>query len=257
MFLLCVLKNSLVLIMAVGQTTFTVANGAVLQLHAGGNMAEYLSGDPDATAFRYTSVRFTSFGMAWFFENFDKGAASYLGETLTYTASRNCDIHEMTLFRYELPGIGNFQTHNDSAPQGTDVGTAVQIQVFEVLHDEICVPYQTLVSDIRSFTKLQLNLSSNTSTSGSGTYLTDCVLLTDMTITSPNNAYRREVNSSCVAESYFESHRRGQLHAQKPGPTVLHGRRCTGSRQGRRVQGRRPAHGPPRQVRIVHLDPVE
>ena len=78
--------------MAVGQTTFTVANGAVLQLHAGGNMADYLSGDPDATAFRYTSVRFTSFGMAWFFENFDKGAASYLGETLTYTASRNCDI---------------------------------------------------------------------------------------------------------------------------------------------------------------------
>ena len=192
--------------MAVGQTVFTVANGAVLQLHAGGNMADYLSGDPDATAFRYTSVRFTSFGMAWFFENFDKGAASYLGETLTYTASRNCDIHEMTLFRYELPGIGNFQTHNDSAPQGTDVGTAVQIQVFEVLHDEICVPYQTLVSDIRSFTKLQLNLSSNTSTAtADGTYSTESVLLADMTITSPNNAYRREVNSSCVAESYFEA----------------------------------------------------
>jgi hypothetical protein len=113
--------------MAVGQTTFTVANGAVLQLHAGGNMADYLSGDPDATAFRYTSVRFTSFGMAWFFENFDKGAASYLGETLTYTASRNCDIHEMTLFRYELPGIGNFQ-YAGALP-------------IEVLHDDICPQY--------------------------------------------------------------------------------------------------------------------
>ena len=113
--------------MAVGQTTFTVANGAVLQLHAGGNMADYLSGDPDATAFRYTSVRFTSFGMAWFFENFDKGAASYLGETLTYTASRNCDIHEMTLFRYELPGIGNFQY--------------ASLLPLEVLHDDICAQY--------------------------------------------------------------------------------------------------------------------
>ena len=116
--------------MAVGQTTFTVANGAVLQLHAGGNMADYLSGDPDATAFRYTSVRFTSFGMAWFFENFDKGAASYLGETLTYTASRNCDIHEMTLFRYELPGIGNFQ-YAASNPR-------------EVVHDDLCLQYYQL-----------------------------------------------------------------------------------------------------------------
>jgi hypothetical protein len=116
--------------MAVGQTTFTVANGAVLQLHAGGNMADYLSGDPDATAFRYTSVRFTSFGMAWFFENFDKGAASYLGETLTYTASRNCDIHEMTLFRYELPGIGNFNYANSLAR--------------EVVHDDLCMQYYQL-----------------------------------------------------------------------------------------------------------------
>ena len=90
-------------------------------------MADYLSGDPDATAFRYTSVRFTSFGMAWFFENFDKGAASYLGETLTYTASRNCDIHEMTLFRYELPGIGNF-LYNSST-------------LYEVVHDELCAQY--------------------------------------------------------------------------------------------------------------------
>ena len=119
--------------MAVGQTTFTVANGAVLQLHAGGNMADYLSGDPDATAFRYTSVRFTSFGMAWFFENFDKGAASYLGETLTYTASRNCDIHEMTLFRYELPGIGNFQ-------YASGYGKV------EVVNDSICQQYMYLPS---------------------------------------------------------------------------------------------------------------
>jgi len=125
--------------MAVGQTTFTVANGAVLQLHAGGNMADYLSGDPDATAFRYTSVRFTSFGMAWFFENFDKGAASYLGETLTYTASRNCDIHEMTLFRYELPGIGNFQ-YMSGAP-------------YEILHNEICPQYYALSSTWQATSK--------------------------------------------------------------------------------------------------------
>ena len=123
--------------MAVGQTTFTVANGAVLQLHAGGNMADYLSGDPDATAFRYTSVRFTSFGMAWFFENFDKGAASYLGETLTYTASRNCDIHEMTLFRYELPGIGNFQY----------IATGL---TYEVLHEDICPQYFALAASSTS-----------------------------------------------------------------------------------------------------------
>jgi hypothetical protein len=130
--------------MAVGQTTFTVANGAVLQLHAGGNMADYLSGDPDATAFRYTSVRFTSFGMAWFFENFDKGAASYLGETLTYTASRNCDIHEMTLFRYELPGIGNYQTFADNTP------TNALDQVYEVLNDDLCPGYQAIASVLSS-----------------------------------------------------------------------------------------------------------
>jgi hypothetical protein len=189
--------------MAVGQTTFTVANGAVLQLHAGGNMADYLSGDPDATAFRYTSVRFTSFGMAWFFENFDKGAASYLGETLTYTASRNCDIHEMTLFRYELPGIGNFQTYTDHAPtqrEGSALATTITlntaIQVYEVLHEDLCHPYQALVSDIDSYTDLRVNIVTKTAALGN-------VLVADMNI-DEYTAYM-ETNSSCVSESYFKA----------------------------------------------------
>ena len=191
--------------MAVGQTTFTVANGAVLQLHAGGNMADYLSGDPDATAFRYTSVRFTSFGMAWFFENFDKGAGSYLGEALTYTASRNCDIHEMTLFRYELPGIGNFQTFVDAAPTSVtnDPGTTTTDnttgQVYEVLHDDLCSTYQTLVHKVSALTKLQLNLSSVTSGSTS-----DSVTLGDLTVSRPNTLVR-ETRSSCLAESFFKA----------------------------------------------------
>ena len=176
--------------MAVGQTTFTVANGAVLQLHAGGNMADYLSGDPDATAFRYTSVRFTSFGMAWFFENFDKGAASYLGETLTYTASRNCDIHEMTLFRYELPGIGNFQTFTDAQPTPA-------AQVYEVLHDDICPSYQAMVSVTGTFSQLAITLVSALS----GTTVT--ATSDDLTIASAT--YARETRSSCLAESFFEA----------------------------------------------------
>jgi hypothetical protein len=205
--------------MAVGQTTFTVANGAVLQLHAGGNMADYLSGDPDATAFRYTSVRFTSFGMAWFFENFDKGAASYLGEALTYTASRNCDIHEMTLFRYELPGIGNFQTYSDSQPSHNSGGTLNaatgvytaesdaprnEAQVYEILHNDICPVYQALVSHTTTVTKMKLHLLANTGITGTSTTETN-VKTTSIGVTAAVGNFRREKRSSCVAESFFES----------------------------------------------------
>jgi hypothetical protein len=184
--------------MAVGQTTFTVANGAVLQLHAGGNMADYLSGDPDATAFRYTSVRFTSFGMAWFFENFDKGAASYLGETLTYTASRNCDIHEMTLFRYELPGIGNFQTFYDKPPLSGEIGATdtKAEQVYEVLHDDICPEYQKLVSKTTTAEVLKTVLWQEFG--GSNTF--------DHTFLTIDLATQRfEQYSSCLSESFFEA----------------------------------------------------
>ena len=118
-------------------------------------MADYLSGDPDATAFRYTSVRFTSFGMAWFFENFDKGAASYLGETLTYTASRNCDIHEMTLFRYELPGIGNFQLKGSTN--------------YEVVHESIAPQYYLLSVSGRGATNV-LGENAFVSTDAAGNY---------------------------------------------------------------------------------------
>jgi hypothetical protein len=89
------------------QQNFTTASAPVMMLYIGGAIAQFLSAMPDATAFRYTAVRFTTFGQAWYFENFSKGATSYLGESLTYEATRNKDIHEATFVRYELPGLMN------------------------------------------------------------------------------------------------------------------------------------------------------
>ena len=124
--------------MAVGQSIFTNANGSVHMLHAQGAIAQFLTVKPTATAFRYTSVRFTSFGMAWFFENFDKGASAYLGETVTYTASRNCDMHEMHLFRYELPGLLNVAL-------GADVQDTATTVIREVLHPDLITRYNEVV----------------------------------------------------------------------------------------------------------------
>jgi hypothetical protein len=70
-------------------------------------------------------VHFTVFGQGWFHENFDKGASAYLGETLTYTASRNCDIHCETLIQMDLPGIGNYQVTANG--EDTPANEAVEI----------------------------------------------------------------------------------------------------------------------------------
>ena len=85
------------------QQNFTTASAPVMMLYIGGAIAQFLSAMPDATAFRYTAVRFTTFGQAWYFENFSKGATSYLGESLTYEATRNKDIHEATYVRSSGP----------------------------------------------------------------------------------------------------------------------------------------------------------
>ena len=88
---------------------FTNANAPVFALSSQGAFARFSTASPTMTFFRYNAQQSTSFGQAWFFENFDKGASAYLGESLTYTASRNCDIHEQTLIAVDLPGIGNFK----------------------------------------------------------------------------------------------------------------------------------------------------
>lgn len=92
------------------QNTFTASLGAVLQTNALGNIKKYLTDRPTATPFRYTSVRFTVFGQAYFFENFDSSSSAYLGNTVKHTANRNCDLVGPKFVRYELPGIGNYQT---------------------------------------------------------------------------------------------------------------------------------------------------
>jgi hypothetical protein len=72
--------------------------------------------------------------------------------------------------------------------------------VYEVLHDDICPTYQTLVGVVSAFTMMRLNLLSTTDVSPAvGT----TVNLDDMTITAESSVYRRELMSSCVAESYF------------------------------------------------------
>ena len=88
---------------------FTNANGPVHLLASQGTFARFSTEKPTMTFFRYNAQQCTSFGQCWFFENFDKGASAYLGESLTYTASRNKDIHGDTLIAVDLPGIGNFQ----------------------------------------------------------------------------------------------------------------------------------------------------
>lgn len=96
---------------------FTNANAAVFSLSSQGAFARYSTAEPSMTFFRYNAQQSTSFGQAWFFESFDKGASAYLGESLTYTASRNCDIHEQTLIAVDLPGIGNFHYNNSKSAE--------------------------------------------------------------------------------------------------------------------------------------------
>ena len=188
------------------QQNFTTASAPVMMLYIGGAIAQFLSAMPDATAFRYTAVRFTTFGQAWYFENFSKGATSYLGESLTYEATRNKDIHEATYVRYELPGIGNVQTYGDLQPSQTSVtaphtgaalpqGTSTPAaQIYEVLHDDICPRYQEAVSTQSTYTQYKV-------TGLQAVAVTDDYAIGDMI--SLLNTYRVETNSSCVSESYF------------------------------------------------------
>ena len=188
------------------QQNFTTASAPVMMLYIGGAIAQFLSAMPDATAFRYTAVRFTTFGQAWYFENFSKGATSYLGESLTYEATRNKDIHEATYVRYELPGIGNVQTYGDLAPTTTVTadppvgsnlaqGTATPVaQIYEVLHDDICPRYQESVSNLGLFTQFTL-------TGIAATEIDETPGVGDLVC--QETTYRKELNSSCVAESYF------------------------------------------------------
>lgn len=113
------------------QNTFTASLGAVLQTNALGNIKKYLTDRPTATPFRYTSVRFTVFGQAYFFENFDSSSSAYLGNTVKHTANRNCDLVGPKFVRYELPGIGNYVATN------IDVGSVGDdFQYIEALHSQ-------------------------------------------------------------------------------------------------------------------------
>ena len=189
------------------QQNFTTASAPVMMLYIGGAIAQFLSVMPDATAFRYTAVRFTTFGQAWYFENFSKGATSYLGESLTYEATRNKDIHEATYVRYELPGIGNVQTWGDLAPVARGAGesasdftpwgaTAPAAQIYEVLHDDICPKYQEAVSTKQTYNEFRLVPVVAISWG-------DTVGANPSEMVSLSNQYYKETNSSCVAESYF------------------------------------------------------
>lgn len=112
--------------------THTNANAYVHAINSQGSIAQYTTANPTATIFRYTSVHFTAFGQGWYFEHFDKGASAYLGESLTYTASRNCDIHADTLIAQDYPGIGNYQLVDDD-PAGE--GAKVKLPL-EVIHPD-------------------------------------------------------------------------------------------------------------------------
>lgn len=119
--------------------THTNANAYVQSINQQGAMATYTTAKPTATMFRYTSVHHPAFAQGWYHENFDKGASAYLGDSLTYTASRNKDVHCDTLIQYDLPGIGNVQYLTDS---GTP--PASESRWAEVLHPDLQVRYNEI-----------------------------------------------------------------------------------------------------------------
>lgn len=124
------------------QVIHTQSQGGTLQTNAKGTIKQHLTDKPTATAFRYVSARFTVFGQAYFFENFDQGAgSSYLGDTLKHTCSRNCDGRGLTLFRYERPGIGNYQAFlNGATPDVT--------LMHEVLHKDLVARYNDVAGQV-------------------------------------------------------------------------------------------------------------
>jgi hypothetical protein len=136
------------------QQNFTTASAPVMMLYIGGAIAQFLSAMPDATAFRYTAVRFTTFGQAWYFENFSKGATSYLGESLTYEATRNKDIHEATYVRYELPGLMNVQYMTDDDTNSTQLNYLI-----EVLHPDLKQAYDDVAANAPNSTGVRACVS--------------------------------------------------------------------------------------------------
>ena len=126
------------------QQNITTASAPVMMLYIGGAIAQFLSAMPDATAFRYTAVRFTTFGQAWYFENFSKGATSYLGESLTYEATRNKDIHEATYVRYELPGLMNVQNCLDNTTDSTTY------TLVEIVNSALATRYEVIAETTRA-----------------------------------------------------------------------------------------------------------
>jgi hypothetical protein len=111
---------------------FTNANGPVHLLASQGTFARFSTEKPTMTFFRYNAQQCTSFGQCWFFENFDKGKSAYLGESLTYTASRNKDVHGDTLIAVDLPGIGNFQWITDKVKEVVADSTALKDRYDEI-----------------------------------------------------------------------------------------------------------------------------
>lgn len=123
----------------------TNANAYVQSIHQPGAMAHYTTAKPTSTMFRYTSVHHPAFAQGWYHENVDKGASAYLGETLTYTANRNKDIHADTLIQMDLPGIGNVQYLGDNTVvDGADA--PANYRMVEALHPDLIQRYNEVAN---------------------------------------------------------------------------------------------------------------
>ncbi len=116
----------------------TSASAYVNNINNEGGMRHYTTAKPTATMFRHRSVQHPVFAQGWYFENMDKGASAYLGESLTYTASRNKDVHCDTLVQFDLPGIGNAQYIDSNAGD--------QDRWVEVLHPDLQHRYEQVAA---------------------------------------------------------------------------------------------------------------
>lgn len=116
----------------------TSASAYVNLINNEGAMRHYTTAKPTATMFRHRSVQHPVFAQGWYHENMDKGASAYLGESLTYTASRNKDVHCDTLVQFDLPGIGNAQ-YIDSFAGNQD-------RWLEVLHPDLQHRYEQVAA---------------------------------------------------------------------------------------------------------------
>lgn len=115
------------------------ATGAVIMTNAQGNIKRYLTDDPTATIFRFSAQRFTPFGSAIYFEDFDSNSNAYLGNTCKHTFNRNCDVAGAKFIRTERPGIGNYQTFETAASSGSYVYA-------EIVHKDLVRRYNDVAS---------------------------------------------------------------------------------------------------------------